>query len=81
MVEALEPNLHKEADVGYVKPKKKLGILIGISDYSQIRRSKDKSGFGDLPNALQNVDMMKTGLQEFGFMQDEITAKKTEADY
>ena len=77
MVEAIEQNPRQEADTGYFKPQKKLGILIGISDYSQINQER----FGDLPNVLQNIETVKTGLKEFGFKQEEITAKTEAAEY
>ena len=60
---------------GYFNPKNKLGILIGISDYSGINKIEDKGRFENLPNVLSNLSTMKTGLEEFGFTSEQIIEK------
>ena len=80
MVEALGQDQQEQEVTGYFNPKNKLGILIGISDYSEINANQDKGRFENLPNVTSNLTTMKTGLEEFGFTSEQITAK-TEANY
>ena len=50
----------------------KIAIVIGCSDYAELRNIEGKEGFQDIPEAQQDIKIVKAGLKRLGFSKTEI---------
>ena len=59
-------------NLGMFKPSQKIALVIGCSDYGQLRREEGKEAFSDLPAAMADMKIVKTGLEHCNFASTEI---------
>ena len=60
------------AGLGMFKPSQKIALVIGCSDYAELRKEEGKEAFSDLPAAMADMKIIRTGLEHCNFTNDEI---------
>lgn len=56
----------------YFRVGKKKAIIIGCSEYDELRQIEGKEGFADLPEALNDIKVVKASLKRLGFFKENI---------
>lgn len=54
----------------------KRAIIIGCSDYEQLREIEGKEGFADIPESMEDIKVVKAGLKRCGFAKEKMVILK-----
>ena len=50
----------------------KKAVVIGVTDYSELRKVPGKEAFSDINEAARDVQVVKQGLRHLGFIDDDV---------
>ena len=56
----------------FFQPQKRKALVIGISDYFELRQQEGKDGFIDLPEVHKDVKVVTAGLRRLNFAKEDI---------
>lgn len=56
----------------FFKYERKIALVIGCSDYAELRQIEGKEGFGDLPEAMNDIETVYCGMRRIRFKRNEI---------
>ena len=56
----------------FKNPRRKKAIVIGCSEYANLRKLTGKNGYGDINEALEDIKIVRQGLKRLRFKKKDI---------